>query len=44
MIDTNILDLYSGNMKFIKNGACPTFIKRKENVDTFDNEVKYKIF
>ena len=32
-LDANILDLYSGNMKFIKNGACPTFIKRKENVE-----------
>ena len=32
-LDINILDLYKGNMKFIKNGACPTFVKRKGNVE-----------
>ena len=32
-LDVNILDLYKGNMKFIKNGACPTFIKRTGNVE-----------
>lgn len=31
-LDLQILDLYAGNMEFIKNGACPTFIKRKGNV------------
>lgn len=32
-LDIAILDLYQGNIEFIKNGACPTFIKNKENVD-----------
>ena len=32
-LDVAILDLYSGNMEFMKNGACPTFIKNKENVN-----------
>ena len=32
-LDVSILDLYSGNMKFIKNGACPTFIKRNGTVE-----------
>ena len=31
-LDLQILDLYAGNMEFIKNGACPTFIKRKKEV------------
>ena len=32
-LDVNILDLYNGKMEFIKNGACPTFIKRNGNVE-----------
>ena len=32
-LDVAILDLYSGNMEFMKNGACPTFIKNKKNVN-----------
>ncbi len=32
-MDVAILDLYSGNMEFMKNGACPTFIKNKKNVN-----------
>lgn len=31
-LDLQILDLYAGNMEFIKNGACPTFVKRCSNV------------
>lgn len=31
-LDLQILDLYAGNMEFIKNGACPTFIKRNKEV------------
>lgn len=31
-LDVAILDLFSGNMEFMKNGACPTFIKNKKNV------------
>ena len=26
-LDVSILDLYNGSMEFIKNGACPTFVK-----------------
>lgn len=32
-LDINILDLYKGDMKFIKNGACPTFVKRNNHVE-----------
>lgn len=31
-LDVAIFDLYLGNMEFMKNGACPTFIKNKRNV------------
>jgi len=31
-LDVAILDLYAGKMEFMKNGACPTFIKNKRNV------------
>ena len=32
-LDVAILNLYSGNMEFMKNGACPTFIKNKKQVN-----------
>lgn len=31
-LDIAILDLYSGNMEFIKNGACPTYVKKDRQV------------
>ena len=31
-LDISVLDLYSGNLEFIKNGACPTYVKNKRNV------------
>lgn len=31
-LDVAILDLYAGNMEFMKNGACPTFIKNKKEI------------
>lgn len=31
-IDCVILDMYNGNVEFIKNGACPTYIKTKTGV------------
>lgn len=31
-LDIEILDLFNGNMEFIKNGACPTFVKRGKSV------------
>ena len=32
-LDIAILDLYSGNIEFVKNGACPTFIKNGKNIN-----------
>ncbi len=32
-LDIAIFDLYKGNMEFMKNGACPTFIKNKREVN-----------
>ena len=31
-LDIQILDLFAGNMEFIKNGACPTYLKRNNEV------------
>ena len=31
-LDVEILDLYSGVMEFVKNGACPTYLKRDKEV------------
>ena len=31
-LDIEILDLYNGNMEFIKNSACPTYLKRGRDV------------
>lgn len=31
-LDIAILDLYAGNIEFIKNGACPTYIKENKKV------------
>ena len=31
-LDIEILDLFNGNMEFIKNSACPTYVKRGRNV------------
>lgn len=31
-LDIQILDLFNGNMEFIKNGACPTYVKRNREV------------
>ena len=32
-LDIEILDLYAGKMQVLKNGACPTFIKKNKNVN-----------
>ena len=32
-LDISIMDLYQGNIEFIKNGACPTYIKRNKDVE-----------
>ena len=31
-LDIAIIDLYKGNIEFIKNGACPTYIKNRKKV------------
>ena len=31
-LDIAVLDLYLGNIEFIKNGACPTYLKTGKNV------------
>lgn len=31
-LDIAIVDLYTGNIEFMKNGACPTYIKNKKKV------------
>ena len=33
-IDISVIDLINGNIEFIKNGACPTFIKTNKKVET----------
>jgi len=32
-IDISIIDLTNGNIEFVKNGACPTFIKSEKQVE-----------
>ena len=32
-LDVAILDLYEGKLEFIKNGACPTYVKNRRNVE-----------
>ena len=32
-IDLSIIDLNKGNVEFVKNGACPTFVKTKNKVE-----------
>lgn len=36
-VDMSILDLYTGNISMIKNGACNTYIKNKKNVRVFSS-------
>ena len=36
-LDILILDLYQGNIEFIKNGACPTYIKRNKEVELINS-------
>lgn len=31
-LDVSIFDLYAQNLEFIKNGACPTYVKNRRNV------------
>ena len=36
-LDIAILDLYSDNMEFMKNGACPTYVKRNRDVQMLNS-------
>lgn len=36
-LDIMVLDLFVGNMEYIKNGACPTFVKNHKHVDILKN-------
>jgi stage II sporulation protein E len=36
-LDIAILDLYSDNMEFVKNGACPTYVKRNRDVQMLNS-------
>ena len=37
-LDIEILDLYDGKMEILKNGACPTYIKKNKNVTLIKSE------
>lgn len=37
-LDVAIIDLYQGNIEFIKNGACPTYIKNKNKVQIIKSD------
>lgn len=37
-VDMSILDLYTGNISMIKNGACNTYIKTKKDVKVFSSK------
>ena len=37
-LDVEIFDLYAGNVEFIKNGACPTYIKRDDGVQILKSQ------
>ena len=32
-LDLSVLDLFTGKVEFIKNGACSTYIKKKKNIE-----------
>ena len=37
-LDVEIFDLFAGNVEFIKNGACPTYIKRNGQVQILKSQ------
>lgn len=52
-LDISIFDLYQGSIEIIKNGACPTYIKRNKEVELINsvtlptgiiNEVEFDAF
>lgn len=36
-LDILIMDLYNGNIEFVKNGACPTYVKRNKEVELINS-------
>lgn len=36
-LDIEIFDLYAGKIQFLKNGACPTYIKKNRNVTILES-------
>ncbi|MBP3256179.1 MAG: SpoIIE family protein phosphatase [Clostridia bacterium] len=36
-LDIAVLDLFSKKLEFIKNGACPTYVKNESNVEVLKN-------
>ena len=32
-LDISVIDLFNGNMEIVKNGACPTYIKRGKDIE-----------
>ncbi len=37
-LDISILDLYTGNMEIVKNGAVPTYIKNQSKIQKIDSQ------
>lgn len=37
-LDISILDLYTGKLEIIKNGACNTYIKNKKNINKIESK------
>ena len=37
-LDLNVLDLYTGKLVMVKNGACNTYIKNKKNIAVYKSE------
>lgn len=37
-LDISILDLYTGNMEIVKNGAVPTYIKNQDKIQKIDSQ------
>ena len=38
-LDIVIIDLYNGKIEFVKNGACPTYVKNKKKVQIVKSQV-----
>ena len=38
-LDVAVLDLYAQKLEFIKNGACPTYVKHGRNVEVLRDQI-----